>query len=90
MGSVVSGNRHVMLKIRSNKKDVFAAGTSCPMPDCGALTLAYRSIGDGGRDNAEPWEFTCPRCGVEFTVAKCDLLFQSVPRDWLLAKIQAA
>lgn len=72
------------------REDVIAAGTSCPMVDCGALTLAYKSIGDGGRDNTEAWKFACPRCGVEFTVAESDLLFQSVPKDWLLAEIHAA
>ena len=74
------------------REDVIAAGTSCPILDCRALMLAYRSIGNGGRDNTEPWEweFACPRCGVEFTVAECDLLFQSVPKDWFLGEIHAA
>jgi len=72
------------------REDLIAARTSCPMPDCGALTLAYGSIGNGGRSNTEPWEFTCPRCGVEFTAAEFDLIFQSVPKDWLLAEVHAA
>ena len=75
---------------REESDDLMAAGASCPMPDCGALTLAYRSSGNGERDNTEPWEFACPRCGIEFTVAECDLLFQSVPKDWLLAKVHGA
>lgn len=29
--------------------DVVAAGSSCPMPDCGALTVAYRSADDVGQ-----------------------------------------
>ena len=36
------------------REDVIAAGTSCPMIDCGALTLAYKSIGNGGRDDTDP------------------------------------
>lgn len=72
------------------REGVIAAGTSCPIPDSGALTLAYRSIGNGERDNTEPWEFTCPRCGVEFTAAGRDLIFRSVPKDWFLAEILAA
>jgi hypothetical protein len=70
--------------------DVVAAGSSCPMPDCGALTVAYRSADDVGHDDAEPWEFTCPRCGLQFTVPEGDLILQSVPEDWLLAKVHAA
>jgi hypothetical protein len=73
-----------------DEHDDVATGSSCPMPDCGALAVTYRSADGVGCDHSEPWEFTCPRCGVEFAVAKCDLIFQSVPRDWLLAKIQAA
>jgi hypothetical protein len=56
MGSAVSGNRHVMLNDWEQQEDVFAAGTSCPMPDCGALTLAYRLTDHGRSDDAEPWE----------------------------------
>jgi hypothetical protein len=70
--------------------DVVAAGAICPMPDCGALTLAYWSADDVGRDDAEPWEFTCPRCGFDFTVPEDELVFQSVPKDWLWAKVHAA
>ncbi len=60
------------------------------MPDCGALTVAYRPPDRTGRDNAEPWEFTCPRCEIDFTVAEDELLFQSVPKEWLLARVHAA
>ena len=43
-----------------------------------------------GRDEGEPWEFTCPRCGIDFAVAEDKLIFQSVPKDWLLAKVHIA
>ena len=70
--------------------EVVAAGSSCPMPDCGALVVAYRSADGVERDHSEPWEFTCPRCGIEFTVTEADLIFQSLPEDWLLGRVQAA
>lgn len=70
--------------------DEVAAGAICPERDCGALAFAYRSTDLVGRDDAEPWEFTCPRCGMEFTVPEDELSLQSVPKDWLLAKVHAA
>jgi len=72
------------------REDVIAAGTTCPMPDCGALAIAYRSTEDVRHDDAEPWEFTCPRCEFEFTVPEGDLIFQSVPKNWLSAKVHDA
>jgi hypothetical protein len=70
--------------------DLVAAGTSCPMPDCGTLLVAYRSPDRTGRDHVEPWEFTCPRCGIDFTVPEDEPIFHLVPKDWLLARVQAA
>ncbi len=60
------------------------------MPNCGELAVAYRSTDGVERDRSEPWEFTCPRCGIDFTVPEDELLFQSVPSKWLLAGVQAA
>ena len=70
--------------------DEVAAGANCPMPDCRALVVSYRSSDNVGRDDAEPWEFTCLRCGIDFAVSEADLIFQSVPKDWLLAKVEVA
>jgi hypothetical protein len=71
--------------------DEVAAGANCPVPDCGALVVSYRPSDKAmGRDDAEPWEFTCPRCGIDFAVSEGDLIFQSVPKGWLLAKVHAA
>jgi hypothetical protein len=70
--------------------DVVAAVSICPMPDCGALAVAYGSTDGVGRDHSEPWEFTCPRCGIDFAIPQDELLFQSVPKEWLLARVQAA
>jgi len=71
-------------------EDEVAAGAICPLPDCGALVVAYRSADGAGRSDAEPLEFTCPRCGIDFTVSEDELIFQSVPKDWLLARIRTA
>jgi hypothetical protein len=60
------------------------------MADCGALVLAYKPADHSGRNRAEPLEFTCPRCGIDFTVPEDELIFQSVPKDWLLARVRAA
>jgi len=73
-----------------NEHDDIAAGTMCPMADCGALAVAYTSTDGVGRDHSQPWEFTCPRCGIDFTVPEDELLFQSVPKEWLLARVHAA
>ena len=73
-----------------DEHDDIAAGSSCPMPNCGELAVAYRSTDGVERDRSEPWEFTCPRCGIDFTVPKDELIFQSVPKKWLLARVQAA
>jgi len=67
-----------------------AAAASCPMTDCGALALACRSADPTGRGDAEPWEFICPRCGVDFKVPEHELIFQWVGVDWFLEKIHAA
>ena len=67
-----------------------AAGASCPMRDCDGLAVAYRSADGVERDHSEPWEFTCPRCGIDFTAPDDDLIFQSVPKEWLLARVQLA
>ena len=62
--------------------DIIAAASSCPMPACSSLVIEYRAAGPG---HPEDWEFTCSRCGAAFTVAQGELLFQSLPEQWLLA-----
>ena len=76
--------------IGSSKRKCLRGAEAVRCPTCEALILAYRLTDHGRTDNAEPREFTRPRCGVEFTVAECDLFFQSVPKDWLLADVHAA
>ena len=73
------------------RDDVVAAGSICPIPDCCTLVIAYGPPNRTGLDNARPWwEFTCSRCGTDFTVPEDELMFKSVPKEWLLAKVQAA
>jgi hypothetical protein len=68
-----------------------AAGSICPVPLCGELVISYRPPDHTGRDDAKSWcEFTCPRCGIEFTVPEYELIFHSVPKEWLLARVEAA
>jgi hypothetical protein len=69
------------------------AGASCPMPACGTITISYKSVAcpDGeARTNFLGWEFACPRCGTEFVPSRDELIFQSVPKNWLLASISHA
>ena len=70
--------------------DIVAAASSCPVPDCGFLVVEYRAAGSVRPGHAEDWEFMCSRCGMEFTVTQGELIFQSVPKQWLSAKIHVA
>jgi len=70
--------------------EVVAAASNCPMPDCGSLVIGYRAESSIRRSPPEEWEFTCSRCGIEFTAAQGGLLFQSVPKQWLSANIEVA
>jgi len=70
---------------------VEAAGSICPVPDCGALVVSYKPPDGTGHENAKSWcEFACRRCGTDFIVPEDELIFQSVPKGWLLARVQAA
>jgi hypothetical protein len=72
------------------RDDAVAAGSICPVPDCGALVVSYKAPERTGRDNARSWcEFTCQHCGIDFSVPEDELIFQSVPKEWLLARVQA-
>jgi hypothetical protein len=80
-----------MLDDSDERDDVVAAGSICPVPDCGALVVSYRPPERTGRDNARSsCEFTCPNCLIDFSVPEDELIFQSVPKEWLLARVQAA
>jgi hypothetical protein len=70
--------------------DEMASGAICPMPECGALVIAFRAPYIVCPDHMQPLEFACLRCGAEFNVPEHDLVFQSVPKGWLLAGIHLA
>jgi len=69
--------------------DIVAAATGCPAPDCGSLVIDYRLAVRVRLGHPEDWEFTCCRCGIVFTVTQGELIFQSVPTQWLSANIHA-
>lgn len=80
---------HAMLQDWEQRDDIVAAASSCPMPDCSSLVIEYRTAGSVRPGHPEEWDFTCSRCGIEFTVAQGELIFQSVPKQWLSANIHA-
>ena len=57
-----------------NEHDHVAAGTICPMTECGALAVAFGSTNGGARDRSQPWEFTCPSCGIDIQRAQATIL----------------
>lgn len=72
--------------------DLVAFGAVCPMPRCGALVVTYEPA-DSVRavtKSTSTWNFVCAECGAEFTAPRGDLLFQSVPREWLFSQISRA
>jgi hypothetical protein len=80
-----------MLDSWDERDEVVAAGSICPVADCGALVISYGPPDRTGLDNAKSWcEFACSRCGTNFTVPEDELIFQSVSKEWLLARVQAA
>lgn len=69
--------------------DIVAAISICPLADCASLVIEYRAAGTIGSGHPEDWGFTCSRCGTEFTVTEDELIFRSVPKQWLSANIVA-
>lgn len=58
-----------MLDDWDERNEVVAAGSICPIPDCGALVVSYGPQVRTGHDNAKSWcEFACTRCGTDFEV----------------------
>ena len=69
---------------------LIASAAVCPIPDCGAMVIAYRaldSVSSLTRGRNANWEFTCSRCGFEFLVPEDELIFHGVPGEWLRAEI---
>jgi len=67
-----------------------ASGAVCPVPGCRSLVIAYQpadSINEITRRSGAPCDFICDQCGYEFTASGDELIFQSIPRDWLLSGV---
>jgi hypothetical protein len=85
----------ITLALREWKEEVNlrAFGATCPMPHCGALAVTYECSDNRSgmlQSAVGRWEFVCPECAAEFTVPGSDLLFDSVPREWLFAQVSYA
>jgi hypothetical protein len=70
--------------------DLVAAASSCPVPDCSSLVIDYKPAASVRPEHPEDWEFTCSRCGIQFTVTQGELIFHSVPKQWLWANAHVA
>jgi hypothetical protein len=80
----------LMLREWGEEVGLRAFGATCPMPGCGALVVTYEpadSLNEMTKLRGAAWEFVCADCGAEFTVSRADLLFQSVPREWLFSQV---
>ncbi len=72
------------------RDEIVAAASSCPALDCGSLVVDYRLADSVRPGHPEDWEFECSRCGMKFTVTQGELIFQSIPKQWIAANIHAA
>ena len=63
------GQKNAMQHTWKALDDGVAAGAICPVPDCGALVIAFRATCFANTDHAELREFACGRCGLEFCCA---------------------
>jgi hypothetical protein len=73
-----------------DESEIRANGAVCPMPGCGAVVVAYQainSVNDLSARYGGGCEFVCPQCGFEFTATGNDMIFKSIPRDWLLSEV---
>ncbi len=67
--------------------EIIAAALICPV--CDTLVFAYRSS-YLNRHDSDRWEFICRLCNTGFDVPESELTFQSLPEEWLSAKVCAA
>jgi len=80
-----------MLHEWKEEVDLRAAGATCPMPECGALVITYETADRlSALTGASSIRFVCSECGAEFCAAPDDLLFKSVPREWLFTGVSCA
>jgi aerobic-type carbon monoxide dehydrogenase small subunit (CoxS/CutS family) len=76
------------LRTWKEELDLRAFGATCPMADCGALAVTYES--SDGLSALHNRQFTCAECGAEFSAPPGDLIFESVPREWLFSQVSSA
>ena len=67
--------------------EITAAASICPV--CDKLVFVYRSR-YLNRHDSDRWDFMCPLCGTGFAVPESELAFQSLPKEWLSARVCAA
>jgi len=80
--------RTLALREWREQVDLRAFGATCPMPQCGALAVTYEPLNSVREiSGMASWEFVCGDCGAEFSAACQDLVFQSVPREWLFSQV---
>ena len=72
------------------KPDELAAGAICPSFGCGVLVVTFRPRYVVTPDHVQAFEFTCGRCGFDFVVPQEELVFQSVPKNWLTSGVYSA
>ena len=72
------------------RDEIVTAASSCPALDCRALVIDYRRADSVRPGHPEDWEFECSRCGMKFSVTQGELIFQSIPKQWISANIHAA
>jgi hypothetical protein len=78
-------HENVLPQAKQPGRNIVAAASSCPVLACGSLVIDYRPADSVRPSHPEDWEFTCSRCGIKFTVTHGELIFQSVPKQWLSA-----
>ncbi len=65
--------------------EIIVAASVCPV--CETLAFVYRSRYLKHHDS---WEFLCPICATGFVVPENELVFQSLPQEWLSTAVYAA
>jgi hypothetical protein len=81
---------HAVSRDRQQRDDIVAAASSCPAPGCSSLVVGYRAAASVRAECTEKWWFRCPNCALEFTVPQGELIFQTVPKQWLSAHSHVA
>jgi hypothetical protein len=68
------GHENVLRQATQPSDDIVAAASSYPVPDFSSLLIEYRAASTVRPGHPEDWEFTCSRCGINFTVTHGELI----------------